>query len=72
MGEALVFSLKQVSAQDWGACVPSRTRALTRSQSQHMVGPLKVLNQVVFNVLKNPNALKDDEASAVLDAAVVF
>ena len=31
-----------------------------------------VLNQVVFNVLKNPNPLKDDEASAVLDAAVLF
>ena len=33
-GEALVFSLKQVSAQDWGACVPSRPRALTKGQSQ--------------------------------------
>jgi len=31
-----------------------------------------MLNQVVFNVLKNPNPLKDDEASAVLDAAVLF
>jgi len=30
-----------------------------------------VLNQVVFNVLKNPNPLKDDEASALLDAAVL-
>jgi len=38
---ALVFSLKQVSAQDWGACVPSRPRALTKGQSQRMVGPLK-------------------------------
>jgi len=27
---------------------------------------------VVFNVLKNPNPLKDDEASAVLDAAMLF
>jgi len=25
----------------------------------------------VFNVLKNPNPLKDDEAFAVLDAAVL-
>ena len=33
---------------------------------------LGLLNQVVFNVLKNPNPLKDDEASAVLDAAVLF
>jgi len=32
----------------------------------------RLLNQVVFNVLKNPNPLKDDEASAVLDAAVLF
>ena len=32
---------------------------------------LQVLNQVVFNVLKNPNPLKDDEASALLDAAVL-
>ena len=31
----------------------------------------RVLNQVVFNVLKNPNPLKDDEASALLDAAVL-
>jgi len=31
-----------------------------------------LLNQVVFNVLKNPNPLKDDEGSAVLDAAVLF
>jgi len=30
-----------------------------------------VLNQVVFNVLKNQNPLKDDEASALLDAAVL-
>jgi len=30
-----------------------------------------VLNQVVFNVLKNPNPLKDVEASALLDAAVL-
>jgi len=30
-----------------------------------------LLNQVVFNVLKNPNPLKDDEASALLDAAVL-
>ena len=30
-----------------------------------------MLNQVVFNVLKNPNPLKDDEASALLDAAVL-
>jgi len=37
---ALVFSLKQVSAQDWGACVPSRSRALTKGQGQRMVGPL--------------------------------
>ena len=32
---------------------------------------LRVLNQVVFNVLKNQNPLKDDEASALLDAAVL-
>ena len=32
---------------------------------------LGMLNQVVFNVLKNPNPLKDDEASALLDAAVL-
>jgi len=25
----------------------------------------------MFNVLKNPNPLKDDEASALLDAAVL-
>jgi len=31
-----------------------------------------MLNQVVFNVLKNPNPLKDDEASAVFDAVVLF
>ena len=30
-----------------------------------------VLNQVVFNVLKNHNPLKDDEASALLDAVVL-
>ena len=30
-----------------------------------------LLNQVVFNVLKNPNPLKDDEASVLLDAAVL-
>jgi len=30
-----------------------------------------VLNQVEFNVLKNPNPLKDDEASALLDAVVL-
>ena len=30
-----------------------------------------LLNQVVFNVIKNPNPLKDDEASALLDAAVL-
>ena len=40
MGEALVFSLKQVSTQDWGPCVPSRPRALTKGQSQRVVGPL--------------------------------
>ena len=39
-GEALVFLLTQVSAQDWGACVPSHPRALTKSQSQRMVGHL--------------------------------
>jgi len=30
-----------------------------------------LLNQVVFNVLKNPNPLKDVEASALLDVAVL-
>ena len=35
---ALVFSLKLVSAQDWGACVPSRHRALNKGQSQRVVG----------------------------------
>ena len=35
------------------------------------VGKYVVLNQVEFNVLKNPNPLKDDEASALLDAAVL-
>ena len=30
-----------------------------------------VLNQVEFNVLKNPNPLKDDEAFALLVAAVL-
>jgi len=30
-----------------------------------------VLNQVVFNVLKNPNPFKDVEASAVLGVAVL-
>jgi len=30
-----------------------------------------MLNHVVFNVLKNPNPLKDDEASALLVAAVL-
>jgi len=32
---------------------------------------LKMLNHVVFNVLKNPNPLKDDEAFALLVAAVL-
>jgi len=32
---------------------------------------VKVLNQVVFNVLKNPNPLKDVEASALLAVAVL-
>jgi len=41
MGEALVFSLKQVSTHDWGACVPSRPRTLTKSQNQHVVVPLE-------------------------------
>jgi len=31
---------------------------------------MEVLNQVMFNVLKNPNPLKDD-AFALLDAAVL-
>ena len=42
--------------------------------SWEVLGTLKwrhLLNQVVFNVLKNPNPLKDDEASALLDAAVL-
>jgi len=30
-----------------------------------------MLNQVVFNVLKNPNPLKDVEASALLDVVVL-
>ena len=30
-----------------------------------------MLNHVVFNVLKNPNPLNDDEASALLVAAVL-
>jgi len=30
-----------------------------------------VLNQVVFNVLKNPNPLKDVEASTLLDVVVL-
>ena len=30
-----------------------------------------MLNQVVFNVLNNPNPLKDVEASALLDATVL-
>jgi len=38
-GEALVFSLKQVSAQDWGACVPSRPRALTKVKVNVRWGP---------------------------------
>ena len=40
-GEALVFSLKQVLAQDRGECVSSHPRALTKGQSQRVVGPLK-------------------------------
>jgi len=36
-----------------------------------LVEMLILLNQVVFNVFKNPNPLKDDEASALLDAAVL-
>ena len=32
---------------------------------------INVLNQVVFNVLKNPNPLKDVEASALLAVAVL-
>ena len=35
------------------------------------VGYFGLLNQVVFNVLKNPNPLKDDEASALLVAVVL-
>ena len=31
----------------------------------------RLLNQVVFNVLKNPNPLKDVEASALLGVAVL-
>jgi len=30
-----------------------------------------MLNQVVFNVLKNPNPLKDVEAFVLLDVAVL-
>jgi len=30
-----------------------------------------MLNQVVFNVLKNPNPLKDVEATALLDVVVL-
>jgi len=30
-----------------------------------------MLNQVVFNVLKNPNPLKDVEVSALLDVVVL-
>jgi len=33
---------------------------------------LRVLNQVVFKVLKNPNPLKDVEASALLVVVVVL
>jgi len=39
-------------------------------EEEYLVG-VALLNQVVFNVLKNPNPLKDDEASALLDAAVL-
>ena len=38
---ALVFSLKLVSAQDWGACVPSRHRTTTEGKSPRMVEPLR-------------------------------
>jgi len=31
----------------------------------------RLLNQMVFNVLKNPNPLKDDEASALLNVVVL-
>ena len=41
---------------------------LLTSFHQHV---LIMLNHVVFNVLKNPNPLKDDEASALLVAAVL-
>ena len=34
-------------------------------------GSMFLLNQVVFNVLKNPNPLKDDEASVLLDVVVL-
>jgi len=33
--------------------------------------PPYLLNLVMFNVLKNPNPLKDVEASALLDVAVL-
>jgi len=37
------FAENKLSAQDWGACVLSRPRPLTKiqSQSQHIVGPLE-------------------------------
>ena len=43
------------------------------SETEHLdcIAMNIMVNQVVFNVLKNPNPLKDDEASALLDAAML-
>jgi len=46
-----------------------RSNTSTRDLSSSNRG--RLLNQVVFNVLKNPNPLKDVEASALLDVAVL-
>jgi len=44
---------------------------MLRFSKKQPVEFLKLLNQLVFNVLKNPNPLKDVEASALLDVVVL-
>ena len=46
-----------------------RSNISTRDLSSSNRG--RLLNLVMFNVLKNPNPLKDVEASALLDVAVL-
>ena len=48
----------------------TRIREDTSLSITHLFGRI-LLNQVVFNVLKNPNPLKDVEAYALLDVVVL-